>query len=141
MHRSPQTGPVGPTGPSQTAVARAHRLRQMITTSPFVPRHEFEAGTGWELKPEGACRGEICIPVPDLDGDEVDIRLMAQAMRLPLVRDETHGVWALGSDVLGNETPVSAQAPELVLPDRDGDEFRLSSLKGEKVVLVAWAPY
>jgi hypothetical protein len=29
----------------------------------------------------------------------------------------------------------------LVLPDVDGHEFRLSSLRGQKVVLVAWAPY
>jgi len=28
-----------------------------------------------------------------------------------------------------------------VLPDLDGNEFRLSSLRGQKVLLVAWAPY
>ncbi len=35
----------------------------------------------------------------------------------------------------------TAEAPELVLPDLDGNEFRLSSLRGQKVVIVAWAPY
>jgi peroxiredoxin len=35
----------------------------------------------------------------------------------------------------------SAEAPELVLPDLDGHQFRLSALRGQKVVLVAWAPY
>lgn len=113
----------------------------MITSSPVISRREFEIGTGWELKPEGACKGEICIPLPDFDGDQVDIRQMAEAMGLPLVGDETHDVWALGSEATNNGTLISAEAPELVLPDRDGNEFRLSSLQGEKTVLLAWAPY
>jgi hypothetical protein len=36
---------------------------------------------------------------------------------------------------------VSAESPELVLPDLEGNEFRLSTLREQKVVLVAWAPY
>jgi hypothetical protein len=113
----------------------------VITSSPFVSRGEFETGTGWELKPEGACKGEVCVPLPDLEGDEVDIRELAEIMGLPLVRDEAHDVWALGSISLGNRAPVSAEAPELTLPDRNGDLFRLSSLRGSKIVLLAWAPY
>ena len=36
---------------------------------------------------------------------------------------------------------ASAEAPDLVLPTVDGEEFRLSSLRGQKVVIVSWAPY
>ena len=32
-------------------------------------------------------------------------------------------------------------APELELPDADGNTFKLSSLRGQKVVLVAWASW
>jgi peroxiredoxin len=35
----------------------------------------------------------------------------------------------------------SARAPELNLPDLDGNTFKLSSLKGKKVLVYAWAPY
>jgi len=35
----------------------------------------------------------------------------------------------------------TVRAPELELPDLDGNLFRLSSLRGTKVVLVSWAPY
>jgi peroxiredoxin len=36
---------------------------------------------------------------------------------------------------------TTAVAPELELPDADGNPFRLSSLRGQKVLLVAWASW
>src|SRR4029453_11992084 len=36
---------------------------------------------------------------------------------------------------------VTADAAELVLPDLNGDEFRLATLGGQKVVIASWAPY
>jgi hypothetical protein len=36
---------------------------------------------------------------------------------------------------------MTAEAPDLVLPDRDGNPFALSSLRGHKVALVAWASW
>ena len=60
---------------------------------------------------------------------------------MAVVADEKAGLWAFGPESLGSRALVSAQAPELVLPDLQGNEFRLSSLRGQKVLLVAWAPY
>jgi hypothetical protein len=60
---------------------------------------------------------------------------------MALVRDEQHDLWALGPESLGGRALVTAAAPDLVLDDLDGNEFRLDSLRGQKVVLVAWAPY
>ena len=57
------------------------------------------------------------------------------------IHDPEVGLWAVGPESLGGRALVTAQAPELVLPDLDGNEFRLSSLRGQKVLLVAWAPY
>ena len=111
----------------------------MITSTPILSKREFEDGTGWALKPEGACKGDICIPLPDFDGDDVDIRQLAQWLGLPLV-DEA-GVWAIGADTVGMRALHSAEAPILTLPTHEGEEFNLGSLVGEKVVLLAWAPY
>jgi len=57
------------------------------------------------------------------------------------VHDADEGLWSIGPESLGGRTLATAVAPELVLPDFDGNEFRLSSLRGQKVVLLAWAPY
>jgi hypothetical protein len=98
----------------------------------------FGAATGWEIKPEGACRGEVCVP---LGAGDFDVQDAAERLRMAVVRDGALGVWAIGPDTVGGRALASAKAPELVLPDVDGNEFRLSSLSGKKVVLVAWAPY
>jgi hypothetical protein len=59
---------------------------------------------------------------------------------MPLVHDEPHDVWALGPESFGHAL-ASVQLPELELPDSDGNPFRLSSLHGRKVLLVAWASW
>lgn len=114
----------------------------MLTDSLTISRDAFEAGTGWSLKPEGACKGEVCIPLTDPPtGDLVDVASLADQMGLPLVTDDNHQVWALGPDAIGSRTLVTAEAAELTLPDLDGNRFTLSSLRGQKVLMVAWSPY
>lgn len=113
----------------------------MLLRSPHVSRSEFEAGTGWHLKPEGACQGDICIPLSQPTGDPVDVARVADDIGMPLVAAPEFGLWALGPASIGSRALASAEAPDLRLPDLDGHEFRLSSLRGQKVLLFAWAPY
>ena len=103
----------------------------------MIRRTEFEHRTGWDLKPEGACRGDVCIPLGFPIGDEVDLAALAAALRMPLVEDA--GLWALGPQ----PGPVldSALAPDFTLPDRRGGDFTLSSLRGRRAMVVAWAPW
>ena len=60
---------------------------------------------------------------------------------MPVVRDAARRVLALGPAVLAGRQLETAVAPDVVLPDVDGRKFALSSLRGQKVLLVAWAPY
>ena len=113
----------------------------MLLRSLHVPKTEFEAGTGWTLKPEGACQGDMCIPLSRPAGASIDVVSVARDIGMPLVAAPEHGLWALGPASIGSRALTSAQAPELRLPDLDGPEFRLSSLRGKKVLLFAWAPY
>jgi hypothetical protein len=109
----------------------------MILDTLDVDIDAFSAGTGWQIRPEGACKGDVCVPLPT----GFELTSTAARLGMALVHDEAHDLWALGPESLGGRALVTAEAPELVLGDLDGNEFRLSSLRGQKVVLVAWAPY
>lgn len=109
----------------------------MITDTLDISEADFAAGTGWEIKPEGACKGEVCVPLPD----GYSATDAAKRLGMAIVGNDDSGLSAFGPESLGGRALVSAQAPEVVLPDLDGNEFRLSALRGKKVVLVAWAPY
>lgn len=115
----------------------------MILTDLTIDRAEFGRRTGWELKAEGACKGEFCVPLPGdaATTERIDARVLAEHLRMPLVHDSEHGLWALGPASLTGRALVSAEAPDLVLPDLNGTPFALSSLLGTKVVLAAWASW
>jgi hypothetical protein len=98
---------------------------------------ELAARTGWVIKPEGACNGDVCVPLPDA----VDANVLAERLGMPLLHDADRGIWALGPASVSGRALTSADAPELTLPDVDGNPFTLSSLHGQKVLLVAWASW
>jgi hypothetical protein len=103
----------------------------------------FAQRTGWSAKPQGLCRGEVCIPAPGAtrpDGS-LDVTVIAERLGMPLVHDTEHGVWALGPATATGRALSTAVAADPVLQDRDGNPFQLSSLHGRKVLLVAWSTY
>ena len=81
----------------------------------------------------------MCVPL----GDEArgSAGALAERLGMPVVHDEAHGLWAVGPASVTGRALATAEAPELVLPDLDGNDFALSSLRGRKVVLVAWASW
>jgi hypothetical protein len=117
----------------------------MLLTDLWVDRDDFATRTGWELKPEGACKAEVCVPMPDTiqrDDGRVDANVLADRLGMPLVRHAHTNLWALGPETaVTGRALTSAVAPDLRLPDADGRMFELSSLRGQKVVMVAWASW
>ncbi len=109
----------------------------MIVDSLELSAADFTAGTGWDIKPEGACKGEVCVPLPD----GWSARHAAERLGMAIVHSDASGLTAVGPESLSGRALVTAQLPDIVLPDLDGNDFSLSSLRGKKVVLVAWAPY
>jgi hypothetical protein len=89
----------------------------------------------------GANVGSVIVDSLDLTRDGFDLVATARRLGMALVHDEQSGTWAIGPASPGGHALATAEAPELVLEDLTGSEFRLSSLRGQKVVLVAWAPY
>jgi hypothetical protein len=111
----------------------------MILESLDITPDEFAEGTGWAIKPEGACKADVCVPLAP--GDGFDLLATTDRLGMAVVHDADAGLWAIGPESFGGRALVSAEAPELALDDIDGTPFTLSSLRGQKVLIVSWAPY
>lgn len=115
----------------------------MLLDSLTVSPDRFCAETGWDAKPQGLCKGDLCVPASGAtraDGS-LDVSAVAERLGMPLVADDPRGLWALGPATVSGRALQTAVAPPLVLPDRNGDAFALSSLLGRKIVMVAWASW
>jgi hypothetical protein len=105
------------------------------------------SATGWELKPQGLCHGDVCVPVRDRsrlvgEDDLIDLRELAAVLRRPLAFDAD-----AAAAVLGEAASVRAQqrtgltVEDFELHDVDGRAFRWSSLGAKKKLLFAWASW
>ena len=114
----------------------------MICDTPDVAVDVLARETGWEVKAQGACRGEQCVPLPPgaLHDGRVSLPSFAERLRMPLLHDEEHGLWSLGPPA-GGRALSSAVAPDLVLPTLTGEPFPLAALRGKKVLIAAWASW
>jgi hypothetical protein len=104
---------------------------------------ELLAVTGWELKPEGLCRGDVCLLVPDAlrTGDRVDVVRLWEHLGRPVLTSGDDTVF-LGEDAATKPAAnAGAPAPDFALRDLAGREHRLSEHRGKKVFLASWAPW
>ncbi len=101
---------------------------------------------GWQLKPEGLCRGEVCVPVRDrsklvIDG-AIDLSGFAETLGRPLAMDAAEGAAAIGTAATDRATQLaSLEAPDFTLPDLAGKLHSLSDHRGKKVLLIAYASW
>ena len=118
----------------------------------WVAPEDLPRVNGFELKPEGACLDELCVPVrQDRDSDLFvtrgeqgwfNVTGLARKLQQAYAVDHAHRVWSLG------EIPVTrarflnaAMAPDFELPNRSGELVRLSDFRGKKVLIVTWASW
>jgi hypothetical protein len=105
---------------------------------------EFASTTGWELKPEGACRDEVCVPLPGalVKQDEIDVAGFWRHTGRPVLRNEAASVWLLAEGAIQRRAMLeSSQAPDFTLPDLEGTQHSLSEYRGKKVFLATWASW
>jgi len=112
----------------------------------WVAAAALEAATGWVLKPEGLCRGAVCVPVRDRDtlvaDAMIDLKAFAAALRRPIVVDAAERVAAIGVPVEDRIAAMeSLEAPDFELPDVEDRPFRYSSLGRRKKLVVTWASW
>ncbi|MYI75435.1 MAG: redoxin domain-containing protein [Acidobacteria bacterium] len=107
---------------------------------------------GFELKPEGACLDELCVPVRQDRDSELfvtrggqgwfNVTGLARRLEQAYAVDHDHRVWSLGQiPVTRTRFLNAAVAPDFELPNRDGELVRLSDFRGKKVLVVTWASW
>jgi hypothetical protein len=101
---------------------------------------------GWELHDNTLCNDAMCVPLPAgsrLGADGLfDLAEVAGVLDRPLAVDAVEGAAFLGASAGERaQTLASLLAPDFTLPDLSGRPHTLSSYRGRKVFLVAWASW
>ena len=118
------------------------------TETLWCPAPEALRATGWEAKPEGLCKGPVCVPLPAgrerefVDGGRINLAALWRHLGQPAVRSERGHIWVLSEGAGERKAALaSLEAPDFALPDPSGRLHRLSDYRGKKVFLVTWASW
>lgn len=109
---------------------------------------ELTAATGWELKPEGLCKSDICVPLqsartaPLQQGSDINVAGLWRHLGRPVVHDDAGDTWVLGAAAADRRAALEEQqAPDFALGDLNGRMHALSHYRGRKVVIATWASW
>lgn len=106
----------------------------------------LEAAVGFVRKPEGLCKGDVCVPVRPgarLEvGDRIDVTSLAAVLGRPVAVDDVAGAAFVGAAAAERADRLRLlEAPDFSLPDLDGRLHSLSEHRGSKVLLAAYASW
>jgi hypothetical protein len=113
---------------------------------------ELPSATAWELKPEGVCRGETCVPLSPSQkaavlGDEktpnwFNVSEFARLIEEPVAIDQQERVWYFGPPGWEWKSRSAGNAaPDFTAPDLAGEQHSLRELRGKKMLLLFWASW
>jgi hypothetical protein len=125
-------------------LARIGRDPQRAKDALWVRKRDLPAINGFEVKPQGACRADICIPVQKdlLRGEYFNLTAFAKKIHQPVVVDADARAWSFGEiQALRGAFLESRQAPDVTVPDRAGRPATLSRFRGKKLLVVTWASW
>lgn len=108
--------------------------------------------SGFVLKPQGACLGELCVPIPrarkqafvrdQARAKWFNLSELARTLNQPEVQDSAHSIRLFGPrPELAMKLHDTLQAPDFTLPDWKGRSRSLSEFHGKKVLLITWASW
>jgi hypothetical protein len=131
-----------------TVLSDEVRIVEAIVTDDrvLIEPDRLPSALGWELKAEGLCRDDVCIPVRNADslfvGERLDLSAVAGALRRPVVVDGDAGLVAVALPAEQRTRALDAlEAPAFTLDDLDGTSHGLEEWRGRKKLLVAFASW
>lgn len=114
----------------------------------WLHRDEVERASGWQMKPEGFCQGDVCVPLPKdtqdhyLKQDTVNVSALWSLMGKPAVASKDRQTWFLGEGAADrNEGLKGLEAPDFTLPDFSGKLHSLTDFRRMRVLLITWASW
>lgn len=139
-------------GPGQTTVLYQGNTIHLDETGSgdglLIRPEDLPRVNGFELKPEGACFQDMCIPLRERFFVEqggrqwFDLTAFADLLGQPYVADEAERIWSFAEMPAKREaTMVNAMAPDFAVTDRGGKVVRLSDFRGKKTLVVTWSSW
>ncbi len=118
---------------------------EVVDGRALIDAGDLSAALGWELKPEGLCQADVCVPVSNPDairsGDQLDVAAVATALGRPSMVDQSLGAIVVGSPKAARQNKLGAEAPPFELPDLAGQMHTLEAFRGRKKLLFAFASW
>jgi hypothetical protein len=96
----------------------------------------------FEVKPQGACRADVCIPLWKTlkNGDWFNLTGFARKIGETIV--SAQNAYSFGEiPVLRGSFYNSRIAPDFAVPDRQGKIVHLSDFRGKKALVITWASW
>jgi peroxiredoxin len=110
-----------------------------VTDGLVLDHAAVRAATGFEVKPHGLCRDDVCYPAAF--GPAVALADLAAALHRPLaVEAGADPVVAVLGEPLGAALQAGDVAPTVELPDVDGKPVQLTG-RGRKTAVVTWSTW
>lgn len=110
----------------------------------WIRKADLERVNGFELKPQGACRNEMCIPVTKAmsQGEWFNLTAFAHKMHQVYLSETASRVWSFGEiPALTGNYATARIAPDFAVADRKGKLVHLSDFRGKKALVVTWASW
>jgi hypothetical protein len=113
-----------------------------INDNLWVHKQDLPRINEFEVKPQGACRADVCIPLSKTlkNGDWFNLTGFAKKLNETVVADQN--VYSFGEiPVLRGGFYNSRIAPDFAVPDRKGKLVHLSDFRGKKTLVITWASW
>ena len=110
----------------------------------WVRKDDLPRINDFHVKPEGACRADLCIPIPKSmkNGDWFNLSAFAHKVGQSYVNDPTSRAWSFGEiPAVTGTYSTSRVAPDFAVADRKGKIVHLSDFRGKKVLVTTWASW